>query len=134
MPCNSDYLAPNQKEKNSQEVAQHLVYLSKNITLHLDSSVIKAAKDSYGNSEKLNQMVFDLCNICRSLTKEERDKYIYNGHNKDARALANWWDKHLEADEAREYKEEKIAKEKSIREIALSKLSYEEKRILGLNK
>ena len=60
------------------------------------------------------------------------NEIVYDGRNKTSRDLADWWDEHLEADEARERLEAERKYDDEIKKIALKKLTAEEKRILNV--
>lgn len=73
-----------------------------------------------------------LCSTIKKMSKNQLDKIVYNGYNKMARDLADWWDEHQEMDKAREKEEQKKKREREVRKSALSKLTDEERRILGV--
>ena len=84
----------------------------------------EAAESYYPNTKLLNEMVVDLCSTIRQMTDEQRDKIIYDGRNSDARKLADWWDEHKKADEAR-IKKQKQKDEKEYKEYLRLKEKYE---------
>jgi hypothetical protein len=106
MPCNSDYMNPTRKETDSQKCAQHLCYLFRKLKKPLPDWITKAAVSIYGSPDHLNDFVILICDAINGLTKNQIDKIIYDGKSKDARALADFWDEHVEADNKR--KKEKI--------------------------
>lgn len=106
MPCNSDYLNPNDAEKNSATVAKHLVYVMTTLGMAVPKEYMDASVSIYGNTEILDEMVVRLCYILSSSTEEELDLLVYNSRSRAARELANWWEEHQEADKRR-IKEEK---------------------------
>ena len=107
MGCNSDYLSPNKKEANSRETAILLMYAMKEIGVKVTVDIAHAATNVYGNASILNDLTVQLCNLCRSLNDEQKEKIIFNGRKKEARNLATWWEAHLKADEEREKREKK---------------------------
>jgi hypothetical protein len=111
MPCQSDYMAPSGQELESKRVCSLLVYLKKMLGRPAPAWVHKAAKDYYGNTARLDEATALLCECCRSLNEEEREQYIYNAHDKTARKLANWFERHQEWD-ARRVKEEEETRTK----------------------
>lgn len=67
-----------------------------------------------------------MCSAIRALTDEQMNRIVYDGRNPKARSLADWWEKHLEADRIREEQERKEAQEKANLDSALKKLTVEE--------
>ncbi len=74
-----------------------------------------------------------LCRICKVMSVKELNKIMYNGRNKNARKLADWWDKHQEEDIKRQKKEEKAKKQIVLRKQAWNKLSPAEREAWGLD-
>lgn len=133
MPCNGNYLNPNERESQSKLVAELLVYLeSKDSSYWLTDRTRKAAEAYYGDVEKLDAMVSTLCKCISGMTPEVRDKLVYNGYNPTSRKLADWWDHHQEADRVRLLEEKEVKKQERIKEEALEKLSLEEREALGI--
>lgn len=130
MPCNSDYMEATQAEENSREVAQHIVWLAGKLNLPVEGFISKAANEYYGDVTKLNTMTQKLCAMCQLPYAEN---HIYNGRDKDARKLADWWDKHQEADRKRLEKELAKANDEKARKKALQKLTAHERELLGLD-
>lgn len=139
MPCRSDYLKANDREIESKRVAGHLFYLFS--SLEQESNItdeIKTDKDHYyGNENKLDEWTALLCGTIRKMTKNQKDKFIYDGKNTKARALANWWKRHQAWDKKRKAQErvEKKLKQSDNLTEQFDKLSIEEKqRLLALVK
>lgn len=134
MPCRSDYMDPREDEKNSKEIAQHLVYIAKKVDLlaELASWVKSAARSTYGDEDRLCELTQMLCNTCKNLTPIMQENIIYDAHNAGARKLATWWDVHQEADRKREVKEAAAKEKKGRRDKALNKLTDDDKETLGL--
>lgn len=126
MGCRSDYLEANAAEKNSKEAAQHLVYVMTKLNQKIPEYVTKAANNYYGDIGKLHKMVVQLCDILTNMDEEIRDAIIYNGKDKQARHLADWWDEHQEADRQRIAKENLEKERKELIKQAKSKLTKEE--------
>ncbi len=126
MPCNCDYMEPGTHEIRSREVAQHLVYVYKNLNQKVPKDVMEASKHIYGNVGKLNEMVVSLCDMLTNMEDVVRDAIVYNAKEKESRELANWWEEHQEADRKRIAKEKKAAEMKKLAEKAKSKLSKKE--------
>lgn len=95
MPCRSEYLAPNQREIESQRVAENIVWLSKKLNIDVEDWVVKSSKSTYGNIDKCDKLTDILCHLCQ---KPEADEIIYNGRNPHARRVADWWDRHKKFD------------------------------------
>jgi len=132
MPCQSDYLAASGQELESIRVCTLLVYLKRKLNKVAPGWVIKAAGDYYGNVARLDEATKLLCELCRNLTAEEREEYIYNAHNNISRQLADWWERHQEWDERR-VDEEEIGRQRVVtRARALKKLTEDELRALDL--
>lgn len=121
MPCNSDYMHPNDQEINSKLIANYIIYLSTKLGISIDDAVNKASKEYYGNPGKLNDFTVLLCNIINNLGQCDLDSFVYDGHNKQARELANWWDEHKAVDIKR------IADEKNT--LAQDEAEYERLKI-----
>lgn len=124
MPCNSSYLEPNAREKDSQEAASFLVYLARKGVGKVGPAIKETADEFYGNPKMLNSLVVKLCKLLKSMKKPQLDKLVYDGRNSQARALADWWEKHQEADKKRAKKPDPLeAKER--REYKRLKLKFE---------
>ena len=124
MPCNSDYMEPNAIEKNTKQTAQNLVYVYKSLGKDIPKAYKEAAESYYPNTKLLNEMVVHLCSILRQMPHDEMDKIVYDGRNSNARKLADWWDEHKKADEAR-IKKQKQKDEKEYKEYLRLKEKYE---------
>lgn len=94
---------------------------------------IKAgAKDYYGAPTRCHELTVKLCGICDSLTEAQKTAFIYDGRSATARRLADWWDRHEAADRDREAKEMRAKNKAALKEVALSKLTPEERKALNL--
>ena len=124
MPCRSDYMEPNLKEQALQETAQLLIYVRKNTNsgVKITDKLKRAANDIYCRHD----YVPELCSAIRALTDEEMNRIVYDGRNPTARKLADWWDKHEEADRRREAAEAEERRRKEVADQAMAKLSAEE--------
>ena len=128
MPCNADYMEPNEKEIQSKKMAQHIIWLDQQTQSKTPTWIVEASKDYYGNVQKVDQLANDLCERCQNIDQD----VIYNGRDKFARKLADWWDRHQEADKIRIKKELDSANNEIERQKALDKLTDFDKQILGL--
>lgn len=132
MPCNSDYLAASGQELESRRVCKLIEYIYPFIGKEVPHWVHKASDDYYGNVNRLDEATALLDAACRSLNDEEREKIIYDAHNKTARKLASWFERHQEWNERRVAEEEKTRKKIIAKERALRKLTTEEIEALDL--
>lgn len=115
MPCNSDYLEPSKKEKDSKEVANHILYVdSFNIfgfnSVWISSTIKHAACGAYGDPGALEEMVVKLCGALTYIEKHypnDFERILYDGRSRRARALADWWEVHQKADKKRVEKEDR---------------------------
>lgn len=103
MPCRSEYLEATARERESHEVAKHLVYLFEQTgDLHLlEDNILEAADSVYGNTHMVDMWTEKLCSILERLPEEVLDKYVYNGRDRRARRLADWWENHQWFDDKR---------------------------------
>lgn len=131
MPCNSDYMEPNDAEKNSQQVAKFLIYVMEQTGSNPTGRVRRVAESCYGDPRQLNEFTTHLCSMLKGLSKLQAEKVLYNAHDKTSRELASWWEKHLEADKNREAKEQTEYERKSLVQSGLKKLTPEEKKAMG---
>ncbi len=96
MACRYD--GPNQLEEESREVAKHLVRLSKFKLIKVDKEIREASKSTFGCRDKIHEFTELLCTTLRNMPENVQEVVIYNGRDPEARKLADWWDKHQEAD------------------------------------
>ena len=129
MPCNSDYMEQNTKERQLQETAKILVYVIEAKGGVPSKEIQNASTEYYCN---FNKGVSLLCKEIGEMTEEEMNTIVYDGRNPMARQTANWWELHVEADRLRD--ENKSAKEQQeeIAKIAIAKLTIEEREALGI--
>lgn len=132
MPCQSDYMQASGAELESRRVCKLLVYLLKCIDKNVPGWITDAWKNYYGNANRLDEATRLLCEHCRGLTEKEREKFIYDAHDKNARKLADWWERHQEWDRRRVSEEKEARKMVTTRERALRKLTIDEMKALGL--
>lgn len=105
MPCNSDYMGETLLEYNLKHTAQLYMYLMFTTNREIDPYIAWVAKGLRPLLQDpkitLDKTVTLLCEELKQLSPEDRERVVYNGHNRHARALADWWEKHQEADEGR---------------------------------
>lgn len=121
MPCQSDYLAPTQRERLLQETAQLYAYVLIETNQRVPGDVADAANDIYCRTD----FVSHLCEQLTYMDSDTRHRVVYNAHDKKSRQLADWWERHQAADQQR------IALEQAARETptwqqALAKLTVDE--------
>ena len=107
MPCRSDYDPPSGKQLESIRVCELIIYLWGRIGRDVPDWIVETTKEYYGNVARLDEATKILCETCRSLTEEETEQLIYDGHDAGARRLAGWWDRHQEWDKRRIAEEKK---------------------------
>ena len=73
-----------------------------------------------------------LCKVLTDMPSDLRDGVVYNAYDRRARALADWWETHLEQDRERAEREQEYERTSAIRDQALSKLTQEERDALGV--
>jgi hypothetical protein len=130
MPCNSDYMNPTHKEVQLRETAILYKYALRCLGLDIPPEVSRAAGDMYCSVD----FVSDLCNLLSDMTEEQRVSIIYNPYEKPSRRLADWWEEHQKADRLREEREKEAARQAAVREEALSRLTPEQIKALGLGR
>lgn len=130
MGCRSDYLEATKSETHSKEVAEHLVYVFTHLKKEVPEYVTKAANNYYGDTNKLNTMVVELCDILTNLKDKTRNEIVYNAKDKQSRALADWWEIHQEADRKRIAKEKEDIKTQKKLESVKKKLTPDEIKLL----
>lgn len=128
MSCDCSHMESTRFEAESRKVAKFLVWVFEHLGEPLPEWVILAANHVYGNSESVDALTAMLCAACERL----HDDVIYDGCNRTARQLADWWDDHKEADRIKEEAQQAIAKRAELRKSARSKLTSEERKVIGL--
>ncbi len=128
MPCDSSHMDPSRHEKESRKAARLIVWVREQIGTNTIGWIFEAANNYYGNPQRIDELTRTLCTLCKTLDEE----IIYNGRNKIARELADWWDDHQEADRIKDDAKKDKARKYGLRKQALSKLSKKEKEALGL--
>jgi len=133
MPCNSDYANPTERESRRVNAAALLLVVYKRLNTKAPSWIYDSARNIYGENKEDKDPVQHLCDLLSDMSKDEIDKLMYsNSKDKDQRALANWWEQHQKDDAKRLKLEQEQKERKKLKKQALSKLSSEEKKALGL--
>jgi len=132
MPCNCGHLQPNEYEVESKLISEHIEYVLKKQKSNVPKWIAKAVRDPYGAPHLVANLTVLLCDLCRLMSKQEKEKIIYNGRSTKARKLADWWDEHKCIDKGRNKEEKKKVAQEKLKERALNKLTKQEKAALGL--
>ncbi len=120
MPCRSGYHEPSKREIESIKVMDFLYHEAKLIRLHGSHGI-----DGYyatPDVKDLDEHTALLCDFCKNA----------EDITKCSLELQIWWRDHLIADERRLERERKEAEMRKKREEAASKLTDEERKILGI--
>jgi hypothetical protein len=128
MPCSSEYLEPSRREIELRRAAKLLIFVKEKLGESIPDW-LKKADDIYCNTDR---QVIHLCNLLKGMDPATRDSIVYDAHNATSRDLADWWDEHIAADEAREAVEKSEAARQFYRTRGLEKLTADEKAALGL--
>ncbi len=129
MPCRDDYPEPSELNRRLQVAAKCIRYLNKQLSVKTPKWIREQSKESFAHDDRLVPL---LCAMVKELTKKQKKELIYNGYDKKARRLADWWEEHEEADRRRIKIGKKEKQMKVARKTALSKLSGIEREALGL--
>lgn len=130
MPCNSDYLEPTVREREHQRAANLLVYSLTEMGCKVPNWIKHEAGNIYAGDSRLLPM---LCELVSGMSCADRERVVYNARDGRSRDLANWWERHLEADRQRIRDEQLKAERDSLKASGLAKLTRAERRALGLS-
>lgn len=111
MPCQSQYLEPNSRERESVKV----------MNLMHEVGLIVNKPGVYGRPLDLDIHTADLCNFCQN-----------NDVTRYSLELQIWWRDHQAADRKRIQRDIDAAELNGEKQAAISKLSEREKKLLGL--
>lgn len=100
MPCNSDHMEPNVKERQINEAAQLLSYAYRALGRVVPKRVVDAANSPYGAGGG-EEMMVELCDLIRNMNEVQQAQIVFNGRVREARRLADWWEEHQEEDRKR---------------------------------
>lgn len=107
MPCDSSHLHPTEREQESRDVAQFIDYVIGTGEFEGWYNPVEVSKyigvgdEAYGDVNLLDEMTAFLCSLCNHMNEPMKDRIIYNGREKIARRLADWWEKHEKVDGVR---------------------------------
>ena len=104
MGCNSSYMNPTYKEQQLHETAKLLLYVYRetNNVISVTNRLTAAANNMYCQSD----YVAELCGVLRNLPPDDFERIVYNARDPQSRKLADWWERHVEADKLRIQAEE----------------------------
>jgi hypothetical protein len=127
MPCNSEHLNANRLEIELSRVLMLIEELDTGIPVNTRSSDWDGYRSGVYNNGgdlrlKADQATATLCSRLQTIDV-----------SKFSLEMQMWWRDHQKADEAREKAEKEKAEALSLRASALSKLTPEERKALGLN-
>jgi hypothetical protein len=103
MPCRSDYLEPTAAERETNKVAKLIIYVKSALDSRWNASPIleMAAEATYPDTSLLDQYTAVLCSDIKGMNEEQKTRILYDGRFKQARELADWWERHQELDKNR---------------------------------
>ena len=110
MPCSDSGRydsGPNKRAERTIEVARHICYVAKCQGKKVKLLHIRVSKSSPYDQNidiHLDSLTAELCGKIRSMSEREREEIVFNGHSREARALADWWEDHEKFDKEREVK------------------------------
>ncbi len=101
MPCNSDYMYPSEREEQSKKLTGLLCYVLEALDETPPSWAVVAKSEYYGDVKTLDASVKLLCALIQGFSPEMANRIMYDGRIANARQLADFWDRHQEADASR---------------------------------
>lgn len=122
MPCSSEYLEPNQRERESVRVLEFLREIRGQEFDHDEPHT--DVYGVYGNPLTLDKDTAELCAWLRKITSQDVKLYSLE--------LQLWWQRHQKADKKRAEREKLQRRLAAVKEAAKKKLTDEERRALGL--
>lgn len=111
MPCDCSHLEPDAWERESKAIRDFL----------REVGLLKTEDDIYGNVKTIHEDTSLLCEWCK--THDVKEKSL---------ELQIWWRDHLKADAKKEQGRLEEEKKMKLRKTALSKLTKEEREVLGV--
>lgn len=87
-----------------------------------------SSSDCSQTERRLDKVTELLCSLCTKLEKQES----FNNILKTNKSLAIWWEEHQEKDRKEARRKAKELERNKLKTKALSKLTIEERKILGL--
>lgn len=130
MPCRTDdSYGPSAREIEKGKVLDHLNYVA--TCYPLPSYAKQLGHVSQLDVDNLTAM---LCAALELMSEQDLDLVVYDARNPKSRALADWWEAHQKMDAERTAREAEKQARTALREVALAKLTREEKKALGLER
>jgi hypothetical protein len=122
-------MAQTPKEAALQHTAELCVYVAERAHRELPPAIAGQADECY--CKDVGQVEW-LCETLRYLEAHDDapitfEKLVYNGRHEMSRRLADWWEEHKAADEARERAEADTVRRAELRASVLAKLTEEER-------
>lgn len=130
MGCRSEYMHASEREKESVLVCELLIFVFKALKKKIPQDVSAAAMATYGDTSLLDKHTDLLCQTCGSMSKADSERIIYNAHLPASRQLAEWWERHQEADRKRITEEKQKKKNQALVKSAKAKLTPAELKAL----
>lgn len=97
MPCTVD--PPSAWEKDNQTCARFL----RALMVSTGEPVPDFVKDSADHAEFSESRCQEMaCERLRAMTEKQREAWVYDAHSPLSRKLADWWERHQDADKKRE--------------------------------
>lgn len=90
MPCSTPEESNNEKE--SRRVSKLILIFDKKMGIESDQNIKDWSKAYFENHCDIVTPL--LCANINSLSKEERERVVYDAHDKESRMLADWFDEH----------------------------------------
>ena len=134
MPCNSEYLAPNDREKESIKVRKLIRALHKNLGMPVLERFSENQENGiYGNEKTLDKDTDYLCRLMRETEPTIKYRIASGINNGDDIDLLAWWGKHQKWDNNRDLVKKLESRLKMIRKkLAEVESSVEEVEIILL--
>lgn len=108
MPCNSDHMAPTERERARKHAATLLIFVRNETGTPVEPWVLEDSNGAYPLDDR---SYVELCRTLREMEPSDRDLLLYkDAHNRMRRDLATWWEEHLEDDRRREEHEREQAR------------------------
>lgn len=122
MPCNCDYMNPNENEKNLSVIYGLLDELKTGkLPPNFGDGYDKRVYNNGSSTERLNRKTKELCS---ALQKTDVSKFSLE--------MQIWWRDHQEADKKRLEQESRKKRKEEARKKALAKLTPYERGLLGI--
>jgi len=119
-------MEPTQREVEARTVSELLVYLGLALGLEVPSWV----SAEHGNTKRADDLTALFCATIREMSDSEKDCFMWDGRNKNARKLADWYEEHKLNDAWCETRERRVELEKIKTRDARNKLTDEDFELL----